>query len=145
MWNGIEMRYSDLIGSGKFHEWHDAFSFSNRNGDEIKLAPLMQFTGLLDKNGKEIYEGDILMAEQTIEITIPPSESTSGREYKSNIPNGQKILLQVVFNPSIGAFAFQYIGDKQKQKQNGWQEKRQMEIIGNIYENPELLTNHTGI
>lgn len=74
---------------------------------------LMQYTGLTDKNGKEIYEGDIVKSEQwTPEI------------------------YRVWF--SRGGFCFsndttdiEYVNDAKYLEQ--------FEVIGNIYENPELL------
>lgn len=67
----------------------------------------MQFTGLIDKNGKEIYEGDI--------VTTP----------KGNCA--------VTFE--LGCF---YTITISRYRLGGW-ESNCIEIIGNIYENPELL------
>lgn len=70
---------------------------------------LMQFTGLTDKNGKEIYEGDILQFEfkGKKEISVIKEHNHDGRGYCwwMSLPFGQ----------------------------------RPFEIIGNIYENPDLL------
>lgn len=68
-------------------------------------AVLMQFTGLKDKNRKEIYEGDIL---QTPEGVFP----VEWMQYY---------------------FALKGLADV------GLLESSPLEIIGNIYENPELL------
>ena len=70
------------------------------------LVPL-QFTGLLDKNGKEIYEGDIV---------------------KATMVGGFFADLEVTFEN--GEFVPKYV--------DGYSE---LEVIGNIYENPELLNN----
>jgi hypothetical protein len=71
-------------------------------------CPLMQSTGLKDKNGKEIYEGDIL----------------------DDI--GSKVHGQIIF--INGAFIATHLNHR-------WDmDTRYLEVIGNIYENKELLT-----
>lgn len=77
---------------------------------------LMQFIGLLDKNGKEIYEGDILKNEYN-EINIV--KWTWGKWH------------EMVGHGEMGAIinsGFRILSHGNKH-----------EIIGNIYENPELL------
>ena len=71
---------------------------------------LMQYTGLKDKNGKEIYEGDILKGVQGNFVVV---EETGAYwiDFK------KRLLLLATF--------LEMSGDK--------------EIIGNIYENPTLL------
>lgn len=80
---------------------------------------IMQFTGLLDKNGKEIYEGDI--------IKIPDDWD----EYGFNAGENYQVY-----------FAFGGFRLKPKYKKNAkgsYLEDDKIEIIGNVYENPELL------
>lgn len=76
---------------------------------------LMQFTGLLDKDGKEIYEGDIL--RRWI--------NSRGKVYPSNAKIHQIVV----------AITYGDLNIKSKEK---YQLDR-FEIIGTIYENPELL------
>ncbi|MEK6883253.1 MAG: YopX family protein [Nanoarchaeota archaeon] len=87
---------------------------------------LGQFTGLLDKDGKEIYEGDII-TDITGEIGI--------------VKFGGEPISNEMGNKS----AFGFYLDAQKSLQLGmiWPEKgyNSLEIVGNIYENPKLLTN----
>jgi uncharacterized phage protein (TIGR01671 family) len=80
-------------------------------------TPIMQFTGLTDKNGKEIYEGDIISNELIKGIVVFDSGCFC-------------IKVVCIINKDAGHDAgscpalFDFIYN---------------EIIGNIYENPELL------
>lgn len=78
-------------------------------GDEEKAIP-MQFTGLKDKYGKEIYEGDIVKWEYEFNVI--------DRAYK------QRRETTTVVEFENGLF----------KTGNG-----DVEVIGNIYENPELI------
>ena len=80
---------------------------------------LMQFTGLKDKQGKEIYEGDILKSESW------------GKNTKVKNP------YHVVEWGRVGWIAIVYNG--QMKVNPPLDVKSDFEIIGNIYENPELL------
>lgn len=76
-----------------------------------------QFTGLLDKNGKEIYDGDIISRGGNI-FTVHFGKCAFG-------------LSRVDTNGSFASsFEFNYEGNETG------------EIIGNIYENPDLLSNN---
>ena len=84
----------------------------------IEEVELMQFTGLKDKNGKEIYEGDIV--ENVLARGLSSAEVKWFR----------------------GGFVLQYNGDNCSLKDfaRTKYELAGYEIIGNIYENPELLS-----
>ena len=77
---------------------------------------LMQSTGLFDRNGKEIFEGDIL-------------------DYR-----GRKALVR--WHGSYASFIYRFVDELQK-RNTEWKPLylayMKCEIIGNIYENPELL------
>ena len=81
--------------------------------------PVMQYTGLKDKDDKEIYEGDIL--RQTESVFCMP------------------VVFQSVVEYQPGGFWFRGI-DFNITDCNWHQFNAQnREVIGNIYENPELL------
>ena len=78
---------------------------------------LMQYTGLKDKNGKEIYEGDI------IEWT-----THSGHKYKFSVKYSNKYAQYIIVNTKGISMEYEPLGDFEN-----------IEVIGNIYDNPELL------
>ena len=82
--------------------------------------PQMQYTGLKDKNGVEIFEGDIIRW-----FTMGGDDRISAIEYvcDENMPN---------------CWGFHY-GDAGKNIGTLYDRPYKWEILGNIYENPELL------
>lgn len=103
------------------------------DGVEIKdQMPIMQYTGLKDKNGKEIYEGDIL------------SYNFSATQHLKGI---------VGFDDC--SFEIKVFYERQDPVGNlvkGWERQRlnysiqtltkrlfDMKVIGNVHENPELM------
>lgn len=77
---------------------------------------IMQSTGIKDKNGKEIFEGDIV-------------------DYK-----GRKAVIK--WHGSYASFIYRFVDELQKRNAE-WKPLylayMKCEIIGNIYENPDLL------
>ena len=81
---------------------------------------LMQSTGLLDKNGKEIFEGDIVQFEDCYEVSDFLYINTGIIEWCQggfHVTNRDSVLMEDLLD-----------GDS-----------LDVTIIGNIYENPELL------
>jgi len=75
----------------------------------------MQFTGLLDKNGKEIYEGDILYVNSAFNAEVQRHGDGSWRLQNGQLSGGHL-----------------------------YREHDRLEVTGNIYENPELLSKEEG-
>ena len=116
-WNGEEMCNGWLLSlsmSGQL-----TFD-SGECGEKVIDWPIMQFTGLLDKNGKEIYEGDI------IEI-VALADDHHQRGATNNV-----VVRYFAGNPSL-CFA---------ENESGvpifpFNVTHELEVIGNIYEDGE--------
>lgn len=80
---------------------------------------LMQFTGLLDKNGKEIFEDDLVQVKGVVWRVIWNEE-----HYKWTA------ITRNVWNKTRGSYL---------NKSLAYLRDRQCELVGNIYANPELL------
>lgn len=88
---------------------------------EVIPETVGQFTGLLDKNGKEIYEGDIIFSQKCDCRAIL-------HKVEYNVDNAMFVAKQ------IQGWDFDFC-----QIRKDWIEKYGKEVIGNIHDNPELL------
>ena len=91
---------------------------------------LMQFTGLLDKNGKEVFKGDVVAHDARI---IHQSGLWKSEVYFENGCFQVKCDMVAHLDNEF------HIGTVKKNL--GLWNMDYIEILGNIYENPELLTH----
>jgi uncharacterized phage protein (TIGR01671 family) len=123
-WNSYEKQFIangdvlDLYYSAKCN----ALMFDNDNYELPNNIIFLQYTGLKDKNGKEIYEGDIIIQNE---------EEWDPQIVEYGI---QRVDAFDVMGWSIWDF-YEDINNK-----TGKRLQSNIEIIGNIYENPELST-----
>ena len=84
----------------------------------FRMQDLMQYTGLKDKNGKEIYEGDIVL--------IKLDETSTWHKTVVGFKKGAFIANLIDKEDYVYIFHHGFTGDD-------------FEIIGNVYENKNLL------
>ena len=90
-----------------------------------KNSIIMQYTGLCDKNGKEIYEGDIVKLKTTGEKK----------------PFYEKF--EVIWQHNRMRFGLKDNQEGHLEDSWAFTPKNDFEVIGNIYENPKLLEKLT--
>ncbi len=113
MLNVVRLDFMRYVDGRENKNCEGYFGDNQRRWFDRNNVELMQYTGLLDKNDKEIYEGDIV-----------------------KVDGFQPENYEVVFNR--GGFCLKFGEESNFYPDIKYAEKS--EIIGNIYENPDLLT-----
>lgn len=111
-WSKSEKRMYHNVEQNKWCLYQNSFGEVLRSDD----FDVMQFTGLLDKNGKDIYEGDIVRVINYLD----------GKEWEGHCHNDFIIF-------SKGGFDLKSPWAHESLKDN------EVEVLGNIYETPELM------
>ena len=113
-WLGVNLQMSVVDG---LLWWQYGYGCEILSAEERENIELVQYTGLKDKNGKEIYEGDII---KDIENWIGIVEwNKKDCFFNINYPIQKETMM---FDDAFDS-----------------NPERNAEIIGNIYDNPELM------
>lgn len=120
------------VNGAKDSEIHQIY---DTHGTQIVIPEsVCQFTGLLDKNGAKIFEGDIVFNSNKTLLTLPKDPRTYVCKWVDGKYNDQNSWLKT--KPQ---FLFKKIQPNGKNYMELIFNRDQIEIIGNIHDNPELL------
>lgn len=121
-----EWVYGNLYKCDKFARIITAFAYTNEDGEneslgqyyceayDVNINTICQFTGLYDKNGKEIYEGDIVKGTIT--------SAWSKQKIKCQVKYEKDRFICIDNDNNIHKVMF----------------GKDIAVIGNVYDNPEL-------
>ena len=106
------------------------FDQGGTKGEQVKRETVGQYTGLKDKNDKPIYEGDIVECVSWNEYFTNPATGEVMQPFRRKMyvdfrKGGFKMVEPMPYGIEVREWDIIYNGD--------------IEIIGNIHDNPELL------
>ena len=112
---------------------------------EVDAESVGQFTGLHDKNGKEIYEGDVLFVREWKNLAMGMFD----HEEREQLPledckgellyESQRVVYFEEGSMCAGDYYISTLWDKQDKRHQ--YPIFEVEVIGNIHDNPNLLTD----
>ncbi|WP_242300424.1 MULTISPECIES: YopX family protein [unclassified Bacillus cereus group] len=112
-WDGTDWVYSECISKDGINWW----ILNNEDDNWLVCLDPQQYTGLKDKNGKEIYEGDIVKL-----LHAAHEENEIGKIIYRDDEAAFRIFTNYLLERNLGSLV-----------------SSELEVVGNIYENPELL------
>jgi len=135
MFTALYLTFGGKIGIWNYEETEIDFA------SDYPYLELMQYTGLKDKNGKEIYEGDICRAMQG-EQQKPESfylTKSNVTFWRGSFEFFGKPLSDVNTDNNGYAKSIMWCWHGHNNLPDIYEEINNIEIIGNRFENPELL------
>lgn len=105
--------FDQMLYSEKYTSLADLFSEVERARQDGAKVTVMQFTGLHDKNTKEVFEGDILSCGHGQIVSVEWGEQSAG-----------------------WCISLQMAGEPYREP---LENRMSFEVIGNVWENPELI------
>ena len=108
-----------MITTSDYEDLSDLFCILKNDADTGYISEPMQSTGMVDKDGKEVFENDVIRDSDGFEgiVQYDISYGMYGIAYLPTLSNGIDMT-------------FEELKDNFRNK---------FEVIGNIYENPELV------
>lgn len=105
-----------MVGIGAYKSQTAEHLVLNAKGDYVEVVHLCQYTGLKDKNGKEIFEGDILTGQNCRFVVKYDERQAAFVAVNSTLPKGFGLPMSQT-----------------------WIDETNKIICGNIHNNPELM------
>ncbi|EPY7847961.1 YopX family protein [Campylobacter coli] len=123
--------YSRIIGNYEQRAFYIDYPFNDRNNeyyDNEESLLIELFTGFYDKNGKKIYEGDILENEELEELYLITRNDIV-----------YNIIEIAIYRKNIKGQLYKYAKNADISFFKSIPSNKYMEIVGNINENKDLL------
>ena len=125
-----EIKFRQRVDN-QFHYWgfiNGKFisPVGSSSGENYTNTKSDQYTGLKDKNGKEIWEGDIL---QIKDVCVDYDD------FDNEILRDKKMVVEFIDGGFVALMKSNYLFELSRTRL----ERFETEVIGNIYENKELL------
>jgi uncharacterized phage protein (TIGR01671 family) len=127
-WAGGVMVYFDLFNIKPINGLDDAKHIQRVKAPHLSVSDkchIMQYTGLNDKNGWEIYDGDILLTDTGNKGVVRHSNSVCWH-IQYNLRDNPNVRKDIPYDTSNKIMSL-------------WDKEGRIEVIGNIYENSELI------
>lgn len=128
-WDNLEERMYNNVEGGIYQDPDEIVPFDKILG--FASYNVMQYTGLKDKNGTEIYEGDIIRFDGEFSVVRYDEEAA---RFVLDDYGIFGCLMEYGWDEGAGGF-----GIVDTNGFDDFNDISEIEIIGNIYENPRLL------